>query len=332
MRVRARRRRARPDVQDVGRVQPGVRGAGVRVGGRLLRHGQPTTIGRSLPAFILAVFIVAPLLGPPPRPRPVPTSAYRARDRQAGDVARSARRDPEIVKLLGSALQSSAFNPPTIWPNPFAYYHFGDYVLDGNQVATIISTVAAVLVLTALFRYTTIGLQMRAVVESPRMTELAGINADRVSSVLVDAVEPVRRPRGRAARAAVRAAGGAQLHDPVGRRDRGRRLRSPDEHPARAPRRDPARHRARASSPATCRATASSPTDCGRRCRSSCCSSCCCSGPGCASAVRSPTRSPASTHRRRGWRPPSGCARSPTPRGCSVQWSSRSVCTSRCSS
>src|SRR5262249_60928717 len=84
----------------------------------------------------------------------------------------------EIVKLLPDFdfLQSSVFNPPTIWPNPFAYYHFGDYVLDGNQVATLISTAAAVVLLGVLFRYTTIGLQMRAVVESPRMTELAGIN------------------------------------------------------------------------------------------------------------------------------------------------------------
>jgi len=32
-----------------------------------------------------------------------------------------------------------------------------------------------------LFRYTSIGLQMRAVVESPRMVELAGVDADRVS-------------------------------------------------------------------------------------------------------------------------------------------------------
>src|SRR5437660_3946510 len=34
----------------------------------------------------------------------------------------------------------------------------------------------------ALFRWSAIGLQMRAVVESPRMTELAGVNADRVST------------------------------------------------------------------------------------------------------------------------------------------------------
>ncbi len=34
-----------------------------------------------------------------------------------------------------------------------------------------------------MFRYTRIGLRMRAVVESARMTELSGISADRVSSV-----------------------------------------------------------------------------------------------------------------------------------------------------
>ena len=137
-----------------------------------------------LPAFILSVFIVAPLVG-----LILDRALYRHL-RTAPAIAKLVTSIglliaiPEIVKLLPDFdfLQSSVFNPPTIWPNPFAYYHFGDYVLDGNQVATIISTAAAVLVLTALFRYTTIGLQMRAVVESPRMTELAGINADRVSA------------------------------------------------------------------------------------------------------------------------------------------------------
>ena len=32
-----------------------------------------------------------------------------------------------------------------------------------------------------MLRYTAIGLRMRAVVESPRLTELAGVNSDRVS-------------------------------------------------------------------------------------------------------------------------------------------------------
>jgi branched-chain amino acid transport system permease protein len=137
-----------------------------------------------LPAFILSVFIVAPLVGL------ILERALFRYLRTAPAIAKLVTSlglliaIPEIVKLLPNFtfLQSSAFNPPTIWPNPFAYYHFGDYVLDGNQVATVISTGAAVLFLTLLFRYSTIGLQMRAVVESPRMTELAGINADRVSA------------------------------------------------------------------------------------------------------------------------------------------------------
>ncbi|HMF83636.1 MAG TPA: ABC transporter permease [Acidimicrobiia bacterium] len=137
-----------------------------------------------LPAFIVSVFIVAPLVG-----LILDRALYRHL-RTAPAVAKLVTSIglliaiPEIVKLLPDFdfLQSSVFNPPTIWPNPFAYYHFGDYVLDGNQVATLISTAAAVLFLTALFRWTTVGLQMRAVVESPRMTELAGINADRVSA------------------------------------------------------------------------------------------------------------------------------------------------------
>ena len=44
-------------------------------------------------------------------------------------------------------------------------------------------TVLIVVGLTVLFRSTALGLQMRAVVESPRMTELAGVDADRVGTV-----------------------------------------------------------------------------------------------------------------------------------------------------
>jgi hypothetical protein len=92
-------------------------------------------------------------------------------------------RSREIVKLFPDFdfLQSSVFNPPTIWPNPFAYYHFGDYVLDGNQVAHDHLDGRGRLFLTALFRYTTIGLRCGPWSRA-RMTELAGINADRVSA------------------------------------------------------------------------------------------------------------------------------------------------------
>lgn len=62
-------------------------------------------------------------------------------------------------------------------------FHFGDYIVQADRAATVIVTVVAVVVLGVLFRYTAIGLQMRAVVESPRMVELAGVDSDRVSAV-----------------------------------------------------------------------------------------------------------------------------------------------------
>ena len=50
-----------------------------------------------------------------------------------------------------------------------------------DDIATIAITLVIVVGLVVLFRYTALGLRMRAVVESSRMTELAGINAELVS-------------------------------------------------------------------------------------------------------------------------------------------------------
>jgi branched-subunit amino acid ABC-type transport system permease component len=139
------------------------------------RHDWPI-----IPAFVLAVVIVGPLSGL------ILDRALFRYLRTAPAVAKLVVSlgllvaIPELVKLWFG--HGAAFGPPTIWPNDFGIYSFGQYTIDGNQAATIIATGVSVLALTLLFRYTTIGLQMRAVVESPRMTELAGINADRVST------------------------------------------------------------------------------------------------------------------------------------------------------
>lgn len=69
-----------------------------------------------------------------------------------------------------------------IWWNDNALYHVGSYVLDGRQMGVLASTAIAVVALGALFRWSNLGLQMRAVVESPRLTELAGVDAGRVGS------------------------------------------------------------------------------------------------------------------------------------------------------
>jgi branched-subunit amino acid ABC-type transport system permease component len=133
-----------------------------------------------IPAFAVAVLVVAPLLG-------FVLERFIFRHlRTAPAVAKLVTTlgllvaIPEIIAVwIGS---DAKFGVPTIWPKEFAIYNFDDYAIDGNEAATLIATVISVVALTLLFRYSSIGLRMRAVVESPRMTTLAGINADRVSA------------------------------------------------------------------------------------------------------------------------------------------------------
>lgn len=139
-----------------------------------VRHGWPT-----VPAFLLAVVVVAPVVG-------------LLFDRLVFRHLRTASPLAKLVSSLGLLVavpqivqiwmgKGATFGIVGIWWNDDALYRVGDFVLDGREMAIITSTVIAVAALGALFRWAPIGLQMRAVVESPRMTELAGVNADRVS-------------------------------------------------------------------------------------------------------------------------------------------------------
>ncbi len=135
-----------------------------------------------VPAFIVSVVVLAPLIG-----FVLDRLLFRYL-RTAPTLAKLVTSlgllvaGPEIVKLVwfGSDVK---YAPPTIWPlGEFEIYRFGDYAIDGSQAATMIVTVLVVVVLTGLFRYSAIGLEMRAVVESPRMTALVGVNPNRVSA------------------------------------------------------------------------------------------------------------------------------------------------------
>jgi branched-chain amino acid transport system permease protein len=141
------------------------------------RHNVPTIV-----AFVVAVLIVAPLVG---------LILERG-------LFQYQRGTPEIGRLVTSlgllvALPqiviwwfggSSAYSPPSLAPNPFTVYHpfGGKYPIDQNQVFTMGITLVVVIGLSLLFKYTAIGLRMRAVVESPRLAELSGVNADRTSA------------------------------------------------------------------------------------------------------------------------------------------------------
>ncbi len=88
---------------------------------------------------------------------------------------------PSITEaIFGSAVRNS---PPALFLGPnHVYFHVVGLGVTGEEIATTVVTVVVVGVLVAVFRSGTLGLRMRAVVESPRLTELDGIRADRVSA------------------------------------------------------------------------------------------------------------------------------------------------------
>lgn len=138
-----------------------------------------------VPAFLVAVCVVGPLMGL------ILDWALFRHLRAAPPIARLVTSlgllvaIPEAVKIFFD--ETSVQSVVGLWPTdefglPRLYQVFG-FDLDGDQIATMLAAALVAIGLTVLFRYTALGLRMRAVVESPRMTQLAGINADRVGAV-----------------------------------------------------------------------------------------------------------------------------------------------------
>lgn len=131
-------------------------------------------------SFVVAVLIAGPLLG---------LGLYVALFRRLRNVPEAVRLVVAlgVLILLPAIVQGLWFgrglrgNPPALVLEQDKVYAWGPLSIPADQLSTIIITIAVVVGLIALFKYTNLGLQMRAVVESPRMVQLAGINADRVS-------------------------------------------------------------------------------------------------------------------------------------------------------
>lgn len=85
---------------------------------------------------------------------------------------------PGIVQLKFDA--TTATGAKGIVPNGDTVYSLGAAHLTRDQLAIIVVTALVAISVTLLFRYTAVGLRMRAVVESFRMAELAGVNSDRI--------------------------------------------------------------------------------------------------------------------------------------------------------
>jgi branched-chain amino acid transport system permease protein len=94
---------------------------------------------------------------------------------------------PEITKIALTGRQPVPVTARSSIPPMFginsAGFNIGTHFVAWDFTMAAILTVIVVIVLGLIFRYTATGLQMRAVVESPRMVELAGVDSERVSAV-----------------------------------------------------------------------------------------------------------------------------------------------------
>ena len=138
----------------------------------------------TLPAFILSVVLVAPLLG-------------LTLERLIFRYLRTAGAVPKLVVTIGLSVAIPALfdlllsfkavagkTPQGIMPDGATVFYdpFGVYAFSRNELAAMAIVLLATAGLGALFRFSAMGLRMQAVVESPRMTELNGVAADRVSA------------------------------------------------------------------------------------------------------------------------------------------------------
>ena len=137
-----------------------------------------------VPALVLSVFILAPAIG-------------LVLERLIFRNLRTASAVSKLVVAIGLSVALPALfelvsryepvagrTPTGIVPNGASVFYdpFGVYAFSRDELAAMVVALIAVVVLGLIFRFSSIGLAMRAVVESPRMTELAGIPADRVSA------------------------------------------------------------------------------------------------------------------------------------------------------
>lgn len=138
----------------------------------------------ALPSLILSVFILAPAIGL------VLERLIFRHLRTASSVAKLVTTVglsvalPELFRILAGLNKLDGATPEGILPNGARVYYdpFGVYPWNRNELTSMVVGLAGMLLLGALFKFTALGLQMRAVVESPRMTELNGIRSDRVSA------------------------------------------------------------------------------------------------------------------------------------------------------
>lgn len=88
---------------------------------------------------------------------------------------------PAVVQAAGFGT-GAKLSPPDLGPTPASLLHGPGFQVDTNQLAVVAATALIAAGLGAVFRWSALGLRLRAVVESPGLASLAGVNAGAVAS------------------------------------------------------------------------------------------------------------------------------------------------------
>lgn len=143
----------------------------------LTAHGIPVAL-----AGIFTIVLVAPFIGIVADRlvfSKIPTGNVAAKTVAA--LALMVGLPAAISVVFGAVLPSS---PPSLLFNVNnVVFHIDGVAINGVQLSTVLVTLVVLVGLTLLLRWTSIGLEMRAAVESPRLLRLQGINSTFVSDV-----------------------------------------------------------------------------------------------------------------------------------------------------
>jgi branched-chain amino acid transport system permease protein len=89
---------------------------------------------------------------------------------------------PEIIPIIFGS--HTRYPVSYVWlSGSHVYWHLGNSPINGQQISTVVIAVAVMVFLIVMFRWSPIGLDMRAVVESRRLSQLNGVNSPRVEAV-----------------------------------------------------------------------------------------------------------------------------------------------------
>ncbi len=133
-------------------------------------------------SFVVSVMVLAPALG---------LTFNRFIFRRIANTNTTAKIVMGIALLVGIPTllpvilgNQNLYNAPTlIFNQSTVYFTLAGYPVNGQDLTVVLVTAVVLIAVVALIRFTSLGLQMRAAVESRRLVQLKGVNADRVVSV-----------------------------------------------------------------------------------------------------------------------------------------------------